>query len=496
MIDANQRLAQSDIGDDADRPVWTMTVGELKAYLGILIIANNILIVPRNERYFLAEDGKWLFHTNIRNIFSRKRFKEIQRHVHFVDPSLRRPQIGEPEYDRLFMIRPVLDHLQAKFKELYVLDRNISVDESMIPFKGQLSWIQRMPQKPVKVGIKVFVLAEASTGYCWNFSVDVGKNQSQNDDVGDLGKTDRVVIDLVADLTYQNYHLYLDNFYTSVPLLLFLSGQGILCCGTMWVNRKYYPKEELSVGVKQLKKGEMKWACYKNLTALLWKDSKPVFFLSSIHDASQGEMITRTIKNNEGTYEKVNINCPQLATDYNKNMLGVDRSDQSSVVKKDKKQKRFYMRIFIAFLMKTINNAHILEGHAKGPNRRGKPKRDLLSFKEELAMQLIGEVRANKKAGGRKRQCQMDTMENRLLNVGVHFPANGEGKDHTCIVCREKRKLWIRSHPQSSQRDCPTPLSKTVFCCTGCEPQNSVYLCIKKESNCFKDYHSKVEYWR
>ena len=108
----------------------------------------------------------------------------------------------------------------------------------MIPFKGHLSWIQKMPQKPVKVGIKVFVLAEASTGYCWNFSVYVGKNQSQNDDVGDLGKTDRVVIDLVADLTYQNYHLYLDNFYTSVPLLLFLSGQGILCCGTMRVNRK------------------------------------------------------------------------------------------------------------------------------------------------------------------------------------------------------------------------------------------------------------------
>ena len=220
---ANQKLDTARRDDAEEGPHWTMTVEELKAYLGMIIITNNLMIVPRTERYFIVEDGKWLFHTNLSKIFTRKRFREIQRYIHFVDPSHRRPEIGEPGYDRLFMVRPVLDHLQTKFKQLYVMERDISIDESMIPFKGHLSWIQRMPQKPVKVGIKVFVVAEASTGYCWNFQIYIGKHEGQEDDVGDLGKTDRVVINLLADLTYQGYHLYLDNFYTSVPLTLFLS---------------------------------------------------------------------------------------------------------------------------------------------------------------------------------------------------------------------------------------------------------------------------------
>lgn len=361
------------------------------------------------------------------------------------------------------------------------MERDISIDESVIPFKGHLSWIQRMPQKPVKVGIKAFVVAEASTGYCWNFQI-VPRWYCWN-------------FQIVKNGTYQGYHLYLDNFYTSVPLTLFLNGHGILCCGTMRANRRFYPREELSAGAKQMKRGEIKWACYKGLTAMVWKDSKPVYFLSSIHDASLGEEITRNSKNKEGVYEKVGISCPQLAIDYNKNMVGVDKNDQNTVVKKDKKQKRYYMRIFVSFLMKAINNAYILEGHVKEHKVQGKTKRDMLSFKEELSMQLIGNVRAVKTCG-RKRQCQMDQMDNRLLNVGVHFPAKGQGRDHTCIVCRQKRKQWLRANPGADPKDCPVPLSKTTFCCTGCEPENSVYLCIKKDTNCFKDYHSKVQYWR
>ena len=119
------------------------------------MITNSLLVVPRTERYFIADESKWIFHTNIGKIFTRDRFAEIQRFVHFCDPNM----MGESR-DRLRTIRPVLDHLQEKFKTMYVLARDISVDESMIPFKGRLSWTQRMPQKPVKVGIKVFVLAE------------------------------------------------------------------------------------------------------------------------------------------------------------------------------------------------------------------------------------------------------------------------------------------------------------------------------------------------
>ncbi|XP_065057630.1 piggyBac transposable element-derived protein 4-like [Rhopilema esculentum] len=463
---------------------WTTTLDEVKAYLGVVLIANSLLTTPRNERYFIADENKWIFHTNICKVFSKNRFREIQRFIHFCDPNI--PATN----DRLYKVRPVIDHLQKKFREMYVLGREMSVDESMIPFKGHIAWTQRMPQKPVKVGIKVFVVADSQTGYCWNFQIYTGKVTDQEDDVGDLGKTDRVVIDLVKNLTHQGHHLYLDNFYTSVPLVLFLKSQGIYTCGTMRSNRRYFPIDILSRNAKSMARGEFNFAFFKGLTALMWKDSKPVYFLSSIHDATLGKPVTRNLKKN-GKYEKVQIACPILVSDYNTNMAGVDKSDQQSVVKKDKKQKTYYMRIFISFFMKCINNSYIIEGHVKPHVVQGKAKRDLLSFKEELAIQLVGNVRA--KGKGRKRKRTEE--DKRLQNVGAHLPKKGQGKDHRCLVCKRKRQNWIKQNPDADPKNCPFSLSKTTFCCAGCEPQDTVYLCITKENNCFINYHTKVQFW-
>ena len=47
------------------------------------------------------------------------------------------------------------------------------------------------------------MVADSQIGDCWNFEVYVGKTGGQEDDVGELGKTDRVVIGLMKDLTYQ-----------------------------------------------------------------------------------------------------------------------------------------------------------------------------------------------------------------------------------------------------------------------------------------------------
>jgi len=410
---------------------WRITLEELKAYLGIVLIMNGLLTTPRTERYFISDDRKWIFHTNINKVFKRDRFTEIERFLHLCDPNL-----IDGNHDRLRMIRPVLNHLQDRFKSLYVLSRDISVDESMIPFKGNLSWTQRMPQKPVKVGIKVFVVAESSTGYCWNFEIYTGK-KSDHIDFG-LGKTDMVVVDLLKDLTHRGHNLYVDNYYTSVPLFVYLQKQGILCCGTMRSNRKHFPHGLLGKDVKRMERGESRFASCKALIALVWKDSKPVYFLSTIHNSAPGLPVSRNIKKN-GRYEKTMIQCPQLVQDYNEKMLGVDRCDQQSILKKDKKQKRFYVRIFLSIMMKAINNAYIMEGHVNPHTIQGKRRRDMLSFREELALQLIGNVRVSDNGRrGRKRRSNVEEEESRLKDVGIHLPQKGEGKDHRCIVCRKK----------------------------------------------------------
>ena len=148
-------------------------------------------------------------------------------------------------------------------------------------------------------------------------------------------------------------------------------------------------------------------------------------------------------------------------------MLGVDLCDQQSIVKKDKKQKRFYLRIFIALLMKAINNAYIIEGQMKPHMVQGKGKRDLLAFKEELALALVRHTRVANCGKGRKRRSTAEVKERRLANVGIHLPQKGEGKEHRCVVCRKKRAFRITANSDRDVKECPYTLSKKHFAALG-----------------------------
>ncbi|GFQ67361.1 piggyBac transposable element-derived protein 4 [Trichonephila clavata] len=58
-------------------------------------------------------------------------------------------------------IREFHDLVVHKFKSVHVPKPNISVDESLIAFKGRLSWKQYIPQKRARFGIKLFQLCQS-----------------------------------------------------------------------------------------------------------------------------------------------------------------------------------------------------------------------------------------------------------------------------------------------------------------------------------------------
>ena len=61
---------------------------------------------------------------------------------------------GEAGYDRLHKLRPVIDALNSRLKEVYIPSSVMTVDESMVRFNGRYSMKQYMPMKPVSVDTK------------------------------------------------------------------------------------------------------------------------------------------------------------------------------------------------------------------------------------------------------------------------------------------------------------------------------------------------------
>ena len=107
----------------------------------------------------------------------RSRFKQIWRYLHFCDEQ-NAPQPDDPEADKLYKIRPLLQLLLEKLKNLYVPEKYISIDESMILFKGRIGFRQFIKNKCTRFGIKVWVLAESSTCFYFANSSVHGKRPS------------------------------------------------------------------------------------------------------------------------------------------------------------------------------------------------------------------------------------------------------------------------------------------------------------------------------
>lgn len=78
-------------------------------------------------------------------------------------------------------------------------------------------------------------------GFINKFDVYQGKFETVPDNLKSFGLGERVVLQLVDHLQYKDHEVYIDNYFTSIPLLDQLKRDGIRGCGTIKSNRKFIP---------------------------------------------------------------------------------------------------------------------------------------------------------------------------------------------------------------------------------------------------------------
>lgn len=97
-----------------------------------------------------------------------KRYLQITRCLHFANNNLL------TNTDKLSKIKPVINFLSQKFKEIYIMKEDIAIDESLMKFKGRLSYRQFNPSKRTSCGVKFYELCESDSGYCYEFKIQGG----------------------------------------------------------------------------------------------------------------------------------------------------------------------------------------------------------------------------------------------------------------------------------------------------------------------------------
>ncbi|XP_014676879.1 PREDICTED: piggyBac transposable element-derived protein 4-like [Priapulus caudatus] len=237
IVDETNRFAQQYIQGATLKPKsrarkWTPTnSNEIRVFLALLIL-QGIVHKPVAEWYWSTKDT--LSTPYFASVMSVNRFKLLMQFLHFVDNTTFDAD-NDPS-PKLFKLQPVLDYIAEKFVSVYTPEREISIDESLMLWKGRLGWKQYIPIKRDRFGIKSFELCESSSGYIWKFIVYTGKEANLKRD-GKLLSTS-VVLDLAEDLLDKGYKIYMDNFYSSPELAQILVDRNTDAVGTLRLNRK------------------------------------------------------------------------------------------------------------------------------------------------------------------------------------------------------------------------------------------------------------------
>lgn len=256
-----------------------VTMAEMNAFLAILI-AIGLHQIPQVEMFWSTDP---LFRVQpVADSMPIKRFKKILQGFHVSDNS-KALKHGDPQYDRLHKVRPLLQKLNKEFQGQSVSSTSQSIDEAMILFKGRSTIKQYMPLKPVKRGYKVWARCDSTTGYVYQFDIYTGKAEDQQAGVG-LGSL--VVLSLGEAIRDTNSHLTFDNFFASHSLLEDLYSRNIYATATVRTNRKGLPV--LATQKTSLQKGEFKWRSKQHTTYLQWMDTKPVHIMTTAFGSSEG----------------------------------------------------------------------------------------------------------------------------------------------------------------------------------------------------------------
>ena len=85
----------------------------------------------------------------IRNAMSREKFELFLKFWHFLNNNNK-----NSNQDRLFKLKPLLDILKARFSSLYMPGSTITIDETMVPWRGRHLFKQYIPGKRHKYGCK------------------------------------------------------------------------------------------------------------------------------------------------------------------------------------------------------------------------------------------------------------------------------------------------------------------------------------------------------
>jgi len=457
----------------------------------------------------------------------RNRFVFIFRHL-----CMWQPADDDTKFSIWDKIRPWSSHIQTLNVQLWKPGFEISVDESMVRYQGRSRDTVIIKSKPIPQGFKLYSAAESGFMLTWAPHTKAGIQMDPleyfPDELYQLSPTRAVVASLCLRLPPSPSgwrHIFVDNYFTSVNLFMYLHRRKIFATGTARVSnsgideqfaslkefddsKKRIPwgsvfasqgQQRVYSDVGKLKKPKSKppgasqhLQTEENLTTpapvnqLALKDCSLVVFLSTAYSGREDEIILTKKRPSESSTHAVTsrvpfgpngtkeLPFPLFATAYNYHMNGVDIADQlraDCAYQRRIRRGGFQALAFDFLLGVVVANIFLLqrEAHCNAQQKYRTPQHQ---FRQQLFLQLIERFSRSSTGMG---TTQPISTENHQIER-----ATERGRCRACNSTFQRKILG--QQPGKIVKFAP----KTMFRCSTCK----VHLCGKRTGrDCFEKYH-------
>lgn len=445
---------------------------EIRTFIGINLMM-GIIGYPRVRMYWeprfripiIAESG-----------INVNRFYKLRNNLHIVNV-LEKPK---DTTDKFWLVRPLYDSIRNRCLQLK-LETKLSIDEQIIPFKGRSEAKQFNKNKPSKWGIKLFVICGAS-GMMYDFIMYQGSTTVFKPEYELFGLGAAVVMQL-SERAEPGCQLYFDNFFSTYSLFQWLLSKNLYAIGTVRLDRFQKPplidNKEMT-NLKLNPRGSADEVMSEDGIVLTkWADNSCVTMGSNFMGSGKVDTCLRWDKN---ARSKVVVPQPEVVKLYNKSMGGVDNLDfLIAIYRTFIRSRKWTLRLFTHGIDLSITNSWF--EYRKCCHALGIPKKDILDlihFRGYVAETFIIRGSTTHKKRGRpsgdgpspkihpKRAACVTPVEDIRFDKVDHWPEYSE-KKHQDRCKNEGCK------------------KKTYIYCGKCR----IPLCIQRESNCFRNFHSK-----
>lgn len=385
-----------------DRDAKSTNVDEMKAFLGLLIMAGVLRASHLNYIDLWATDGTGV--EMFRLTMNYQRFLFLLRSLRF-DDKTNRPE--RQKTDNLAAIRELCDTLSEKFRQAYSPGENVTIDEQLVGFRGRFRGKVYMPKKPAKYGIKVQAMVDSKTFYLVAFEVYSGKQPEGPYQV--LNSPNDIVKRLVQPIKGSGRNVTTDNWYTNVKLATELLDPSykLTLVGTLNKNKPDIPQDFLPNKTKVQFSSIFGFQNMMTMVSYVPKPRKAVVLLSTMYHGAD-------IDPTSGDRQK-----PEIITYYNSTKGGVDTNDQlCGTYNVGRRTKRWPLAIFFHLLNVTCINAFVV--HRANTNKLRTHVRRY--FLRQLATELVEnhqKQRLNITATPKsikKRVLEVHDLENRIIS--------------------------------------------------------------------------------